>query len=89
MFDKAALECEDIKKSIEKSTTQLIDSWYGESCTAFEKTYLILDRKLNTYTEILQEYSKALYDISETYQNTDGDIAKAMSKAVNEASEQK
>lgn len=89
MFSKAAQDCTDIKQNIETATEKLTDNWNGDSYKAFEKTYLILDRNMDTYTEILQEYSKALSDIAKAYQNQDGAIAKAMSKAIKQTSEAK
>jgi WXG100 family type VII secretion target len=82
MFTKAAQDCTGIKQNIEAVTEKLTDNWNGDSYKAFQKTYLILDRNMNTYTEILQEYAQALKDIASAYKNQDGDIAKAMSKAI-------
>lgn len=89
MFSNAAETCGDIKKKIESSTEKLIDNWYGKSYKAFEKTYLILDRNMGTYTEILQEYANALSEIAKAYKSTDQSTAKAMSKAVKQTSETK
>ncbi|URZ15209.1 WXG100 family type VII secretion target [Clostridium felsineum] len=89
MFDKAAKDCAEIKQNIESATEKLTDNWNGESYKAFVKTYFILDRNMDTYTEILEEYSKALIDIAQVYKNRDEATAKAMSKAIKETSEAK
>ncbi|URZ03939.1 WXG100 family type VII secretion target [Clostridium felsineum] len=86
MFDKATKDCAEIKQNIESATEKLRDNWKGESYKAFIKTYFILDRNMGTYTEILEEYAKALIDIAEAYKNRDEATAKAMSKAIKQTS---
>jgi WXG100 family type VII secretion target len=88
MFSDAVTTCRNIKKDLETVTNNLIDNWYGKSVVAFEKNYLILDRNMDTYSDILGDYAKALIEVANAYKDTDGNIAKALSQAIKDRTDE-
>lgn len=68
----------DIIKEISNTTNNLLDSWYGEGKTEFEKDYSTIYQQLSDISDIMYDLYEALVDADATYVQTDEEIGKAM-----------
>ena len=66
----------NVIKNIENKTNDLIDTWYGEGRTAFEKDYSTIYRQLEDISEVMYDLYDSLVDADATYVKTDEEIAK-------------
>lgn len=66
----------NIKLSVERTTTSLLLTWKGEGRTQFEKDYQLIFRQLTDIGDVLYELYDSLIDAQASYVKTDEELSK-------------
>lgn len=74
-------ELTNSKNDIEKSTTQLLSTWIGESRNAFEKQYKVLNRAIADIEETLYDFYDSLVESEAAYIEADREVSRAIDQA--------
>ena len=77
-IDVCLKDYKNIIKRISTTTNDLLDSWYGEGRTEFEKDYSTVYQQLSDISDIMYDLYDALVDADATYIQTDEELAKGM-----------
>lgn len=77
-IDACLKDYKNIIKRISTTTNDLLDSWYGEGRTEFEKDYSTVYQQLSDISDIMYDLYDALVDADATYVQTDEELAKGM-----------
>lgn len=76
----AATNISTLKGTIDKSTKELLGSWNGQSKTAFEGEYSILEAHIGGYSDILEDMANILLKIREKMHEADSSLSKIMNQ---------
>ena len=62
-------------KALEKANAELRTDWHSEAQKAYEECFMQMKSKLNTYTQLLAEYSDTLTKVTNGTFTTDSEYA--------------
>ncbi|SMC29559.1 WXG100 family type VII secretion target [Clostridium acidisoli DSM 12555] len=78
LFVKAADTCKAHEANVEAATSELIESWKGDSKNEFQYKYSEVKKGMYNYDSMLREISKELKAIAGSFEKVDSDIERSI-----------